>query len=518
MGCGEQSAAAERLWLRRAVVLTMDPARPAASAIGIAGGRILAVGDDEEVAVAIGPGAAVVDCAGGSVVPGFIDPHVHLLALARSLSSIDLSPPAVDSIAGLVAALRAGRRAAAGTAWLRGHGYDDALLAERRHPTRWDLDAVAVDRPIRIRHRTRHASVLNGAAIDWIRARAPDLLLASGVERRARDQAPTGVFYELEREITALVPKPSAAEALAALGEASDLLLGAGVTAIDDVSASTGAAEANLLRAAVGTGRVRQRLRLFWGAEGSDPPAAVDVVGIKLMLDEQAEPGSAFIPRLEAAHRRGFQIAVHAVEGSAIAIAVAAFEHALGRWPRPHRHRIEHGALCPPPLMDRLARLGLTVVTQPAFIAHAGERYADLVAPSERRWLYPLRTFARRGVSVAASSDAPVGPVAPLAGVAAAMHRRTRGGRPLNPTEALPFEAALGLYTRAAARACASEETHGAIMRGRVADLVVLDRDLTRVPAVEIDAARIRLVVVGGHPVKPGALGDRGPVIHRAVA
>jgi len=137
--------------------ITMDPTHPHAGRITIDGGRIVAVD---------GPltGGQLIDCAGGVLVPGFVDPHVHLLAAAAALCSVDCSPRAVRSIADIQTRLsEAGRDAADG--WLRATGYDEFALAEGRHPTRWDLDAAVPARPVRLQHRSGHAVVLNSVAM-----------------------------------------------------------------------------------------------------------------------------------------------------------------------------------------------------------------------------------------------------------------------------------------------------------------------------------------------------------------
>jgi hypothetical protein len=224
---------------------------------------------------------------------------------------------------------------------------------------------------------------------------------------------------------------------------------------------------------------------------------------VKLLLSDDGEVPEDFAAMLAAAHRRGFQVAVHAVEGPALAAAVAAFEAALTSAPRAHRHRIEHCALCPPPLADRIAALGLTVVVQPAFLHHAGDRYATEVAESERGWLYPLKSLAARGIHLAGSSDAPVGPVTPLLGIGAAVARRSARGHTVVADEALAVEDALALYTRGAAWATCAEGERGMLAPGRPADLVVLGADPTRTAAELLPEIRVALVVIDGELMWP---------------
>jgi predicted amidohydrolase YtcJ len=478
-------------------VVTGVPVRPRAQAVAIAGGRITAVGSNGEAAAAAGPAARFIDCAGGTVLPGFIDAHVHLLALARRASSVDLSPTRVDSLAALCHEVASAAARTPRGCWVRGSGYDEFYLRERRHPTRHDLDRVAPGTPVRVRHRSRHASVLNSAALQAVAERDPALLGAPGVERDATGM-PTGVLYDLDAALARVVPRPGPAELRAGLATASAELLAAGVTSVDDATPSTGAEELQVLRSAAADGILRQRLRVFWGPQQHGMPEDPTVPGVKLMLREGAGRDRGFEDMLETAHRRGLQVAVHAVEGSAIAVAIAAFEAVLKRWPRPHRHRIEHCALCPPPLMDRLRELGIMVVVQPGFLHHVGDRYVADVPVGEQPWLYPLRALRARGVPLAGSSDAPIGPLAPLVGVSAAVTRRSSRGAVVAANEALSVEEGLRLYGTGAAYATCAEGVRGRLAVGYAGDVIVLERDVIRLAAERLPNVSVSVVLIAG--------------------
>ena len=153
-------------------VLTMDPACPNGDAVVVGGGVIRYVGPSEGVRDWMGRGAEVVDCRGMTLLPGLHDAHCHLLATASALTGVDCRAPGVGSIIRLQQVVReeAGRREA-GT-WIRGFGYDERDLLEKRHPTRWDLDAAAPDHPVRIDHRSGHATVLNSRGLEMAGIRA----------------------------------------------------------------------------------------------------------------------------------------------------------------------------------------------------------------------------------------------------------------------------------------------------------------------------------------------------------
>ncbi|MFQ6030776.1 MAG: amidohydrolase family protein, partial [Dehalococcoidia bacterium] len=154
------------LLLVNARVLTLEPQLPVAGAVAISGDTLRAVGNSSDTKIWRGPHTRVIDCQGYTLLPGLIDAHCHLLALASSFTGVDCGPSVVTSLAELQQEIR--RRAEQTTPgeWIRGHGYDHLALAEGRHPTRRDLDQAAPNHPVRLDHRSGHASVLNSLALE----------------------------------------------------------------------------------------------------------------------------------------------------------------------------------------------------------------------------------------------------------------------------------------------------------------------------------------------------------------
>ncbi|MFQ5879155.1 MAG: amidohydrolase family protein, partial [Dehalococcoidia bacterium] len=247
------------------------------------------------------------------------------------------------------------------------------------------------------------------------------------------------------------------------------------------------------------------------GYEAMDNVDASTVRTVKIAIKELGDeiyPDEAVLAEMVAeAHARGFQVAVHAVAERAVAAAVAAFEGALARQPRPDhsfdsaqdkRHRIEHCGLCPPDLARRIGSLGLTVVTQPSFLYHNGDRFLRQVAPQVQPHLYPLRSLAQAGARLAASSDCPVVPPDPIAGIYGAVARRSKGGQRLPGEETLDVHMAVAMHTRDAARAAFLDEERGVIAAGMAADLVLLSADPTTVEAEELAGLRVEMTLSEG--------------------
>ncbi|HTY82050.1 MAG TPA: amidohydrolase family protein, partial [Dehalococcoidales bacterium] len=203
-----------------------------------------------------------------------------------------------------------------------------------------------------------------------------------------------------------------------------------------------------------------------------------------------------------ACHQAGFQLSFHAVEQKTVEAAVCAVEYITERAEvTGRRHRIEHCGECPIDLLERIKKLGMVIVTQPANLYYSGERYLATVAQSQLPWLYRIKAPLDAGVNVAGSSDTPVVPCDPLMGVYSAVMRRARSGQTLLPEERLTPETALKLFTINAAYADFDETIKGSIAPGKLADLVVLSDDPTRVPPENIKDIKVEMTIVGGKVV-----------------
>jgi predicted amidohydrolase YtcJ len=504
------------LMLSQATVLTMDPQRPQAEAVAIRAGRIVAVGTDAEVLPLRGQSTQLIDCRGAAVVPGFIDAHLHLRAYAWTFLGIDCRPHAVRSLAELQTVLHQHAAHLPPGQWLMGHGYDEFALAERRHPTCWDLDAATPHHPVRLAHRSRHAWVLNSLALAQLGIGRDFAAPAGGwVERDASSGEPTGLLVDMDAYLREHLPRIATPEVFRhGLRLANQTLLAAGVTTIQDASASNDLEAYEAFRTWVADGEVGVRVALLMGtaalpgviAIGLKPGAgspSLRVQGMKIRLDEGSggldPPPGMLNEQVWSAHRQGFPVAIHAVELPALVAALSAIRLAQERLPRPElRHRIEHCALCPQVCVEELAALGVAVVTQPAFLWYHGRRYLATVDPEQHSWLYRVKGLLNYGVPVAGSSDAPVVPPRPLEGVAAAITRQTPDGQVIGPTERVSGAEALWLFTQGAAWACGLESEVGSIKRGKRADVVVLDADPTRVPAADIPSIPVRMTMVDG--------------------
>lgn len=433
--------------------LIVRNARDAAGAplsIGMANGRIAAIGRD-----VIGSGPEF-DAEGMTADPGLHDHHIHLLATAAKIDSVDLADcRTVDAV---VTRLRGEARFA--DAWTRAIGYDERAGGL---PDRTVLDAWLPDRPLRIQDRTGGYWLLNTVGIERLGGPPFPECVELGPDGRPNGRIRRGDAWLRERI-------GSAPPSLALLGRR---LAQWGVTGITDAGASNGRAEAQLLADAM-----PQRL-VMMGTEELAAGEGYTLGPVKLLYDESGLPPVEHITRrISTARALGRNVAAHCVTLGELVFFLEALTEAGG--PRPG-DRIEHGGVIVESLIADIAEAGLTVVTQQNFIHDRGDRYRAQLDPDELGDLYRLGSLIRGGVKVLGGSDAPYGNPNPWVAIQAATDRRTREGVVIGAGEAIARDAALGLYASSV------------IEIGARADLILYDwpQDGAGVPSVG-------LTVIGG--------------------
>jgi predicted amidohydrolase YtcJ len=505
--------------LKNASIITMDARKPFAEMVAITGDKISLVADNDEVESVTGAGTRVIDCQGKTVVPGFNDAHCHLFSFIRKLLSFDLSQSSVSSIADIKAVIRRQAEDTPPGNWLIGTDYNEFYLAEKRCPTRWEIDEAAPDHPVVLSHRSLHACVLNSRALSLagINIETPDPP-GGIIERDLATGEPNGVLYEMLGYIREKVLPPLSDEELGkGVALANRHYLSYGITSLQEATVSNDYRRWQIIGGFKEPGKLRSRVYMMPGAHARSQfqeagltsgsgDSQMRLGAVKVMLSEatgQVQPPQEELNRLGLdCHRSGFQLAFHAIEESNVAAAVRALEYVndyspvVGR-----RHRIEHCSECPPYLLERLKKLEAVIVTQPPFVYYSGERYLATVATSQLPWLYRIKSPLESGLVVAGSSDSPVVPGNPLVGMYAAVTRKAESGQELLPEEAVSASQALALYTVNAAYASFEEDIKGSITSGKLADIVVLSDDPTEVPPERIKDIRVEMTILGGEVV-----------------
>ena len=220
-------------------IITVDDSRPAAQALAIRNGRVLAVGSRDEVEAAAGQGAEVRDMQGKTIVPGLIDAHGHISLTALSNGFANVQPPPagpISSIAQLQEVMKSWDQANPEATWLMGWGYDDSLMAEGRHPSRYDLDAISTEKPIMLTHVSGHLMACNSKCLELAGITAESEDPPGGVYQRVGDsQTPNGVLEESAiYKVFGLLPAATQAQRLALLEQAQAYYASHGITTVQD--------------------------------------------------------------------------------------------------------------------------------------------------------------------------------------------------------------------------------------------------------------------------------------------
>ena len=536
------------LLLVNANVLTMEPARPRATSVAIAGGRILAVDPDRDGLRA----REVVDLAGATVLPGFHDAHNHMAWFGLTLTEADLRPavaPTLDDLYAAVTRQAEGTAAGAGTDqhWVVGAGYDQNKLGA--HPDRDGLDRAAPGRRVWLRHTSGHMCVVSSAVLAdlGLADRARDV--PGGKVVTDQDDRPTGLLQETAQELVADLVRPYPVATLAdAIDRAGTRYLSEGITSVTEAGIGGGwightPVELAAYQTARDQGRLRVRVELMAVSDTLHALAAHPDDGLELGLDLGIRTGFgddwlrvgamkiftdgsligktaamtgdyAGLPGdrgylqadsdqltglIVAAHRSGWQVAAHAIGDWAIDLALDAYAEAQRRYPRPDtRHRIEHFAIVRPDQVTRAAELGVVPVPQGHFATELGDGFLAAIGPDRTGWLYRQRSLLDAGLTLTGSSDRPVVAGAPLLGVHDMVNRRTGSGAPFNAGEAITVEEALRAYTRGSAYASHAEQGRGTIAPGYLADLTVLAEDPAAVSPERIAGISVLATLVDG--------------------
>ncbi len=451
----------------------------------IARGRIAEIG----CALARRGGERLLDAAGGALLPGLHDHHIHLMAMAAAEASVPCGPPQVRSIESLGNALRLG---AERSGWIRGVGYHESVAG---HLDRALLDDLALDRPVRIQHRSGAMWVMNSPAVDRLGLdRAVD---QPGIERDATGRA-TGRLFRLDAWLRAQLEDGDPPS----LGDVSLRLASFGVTGLTDATAENSSAELRAFVAAAEGGELLQRLVVMGSPDLHSPThPMVEPGALKVLLEENDLPSFEQLQAIiETAHGGSRSVAVHCVTRSELVLAAAAFAAAGAR----PGDRIEHASVAPPDAVQLVANLPLTVVTQPGFIRERGDAYLVDVEPRDRPWLYRCAGFLRASVPLGGSTDAPFGDPDPWAAMRSAVDRRTEAGASFGPDEALTPERALALFTSPPERPGAAPRS---IQVGAPADLCLLDRPWSRARE-ELSSGLIVAALRGGSVIWPNSEAD----------
>jgi predicted amidohydrolase YtcJ len=477
-------------------------------------GRIETMGEVESLAGDLEPGTDIVDLGGKTVLPGFIDTHVHVAETGLLRHGVDLG--SAQTVSQVLEMLSGAFPDRSHEEFFRAHSLDPSQMREKRYPRREELDLISDRVPIFVLRRDGHSCVVNSAFLRICRLDGEIF----GVELDPQTGGPSGVLraQALERARECRNRFLGDEDRSQAVREACRQASARGVTTVHAICSRLGDVDLMGRLAAElpvdvvpylsirRVSAVQERgLRSIGGDLLADGSLSSHTAALmEPYADRPDERGVLYFQKqqlldfVEKAHSAGLQVAVHAIGDRAVEQVLSVYEEVLDRQPcSDHRHRIEHAELLTRDQIRRIAQRGIALAVQPAFEAFwggPGGMYASRLGPDRVRRTNPFRPLVDADVSIAGGSDSYITPIDPLAGIAAAVAHP-------NPDHRLTVEEAARIFTAGGAHLAFQEHDRGLLRAGLRADLVVLSDDPNTVVADKIAALGVEMVIKDGRVV-----------------
>jgi predicted amidohydrolase YtcJ len=515
------------------IVWTGEPDKPWAEAVALSGDRIAAVGSTAEIRHGVSPQTKVIDARGGMVVPGFIDSHVHFLAGGMNLASVQLRDARTPS--DFISRIKAFAATVPRGTWITGGDWDHENWGGELPQRSW-IDSITPDNPVWINRLDGHMALANSVAMRAAGVPMSGGDIAGGTITRDATGQPSGIFKDNAQElIDRAVPDPDPAMLDRALDAAMSYANTRGVTSVDHMGTWSDLA---VFERAHRAGKLRTRIYaavpLSTWARLRDTVAArgrgdswLRIGGLKGFVDGSLGSHTAAMmqPFTDApadsgllvntpenlyswtsnADKANLHVIVHAIGDRAINLQLGIFERVeRENGARDRRFRIEHAQHIAPPDIPRFGELGVIPSMQPYHAIDDGRWAEKVIGPERAKTTYAFRALRDTRARLAFGSDWPVAPATPLEGIYAAVTRRTLDDRHPGgwiPEQKIAVEDALRAYTSGGAYASFEEHEKGSLAPGKLADIVIIDRDLTKIAPETIRDAKIDYTIVGGRIV-----------------
>jgi predicted amidohydrolase YtcJ len=513
-----------------------------AEAIAVRGDRILAVGDGADLLKLKGPETIVVDLGGRFVMPGFNDAHAHLAAGGAEKLNVDLKD--VKSLDEFRARIRAKVETAKPGDWVLGGGWDENLWPVKALPTRWDVDEVSAKHPVFLERVDGHIAVANTQALKLASITIASRDPRGGKIDRDSNGQPNGILRERAREaVTNVIPPPTHDRRMEAMEAALAEAARWGVTSVQDNSSwEDFQVLEELEKAGKLTARVTEWLPFNDSIEQLDGKRKAHAPSDSLLhtgmlkgfmdgslgsrtaalIEPYADDAkNSGLPQYdpvklnEMAKERvlaGYQLGFHAIGDKGVQMALDAFGEAersarekkvkAGNGGADYRLRIEHAQVTTPQQVVKFRDLKVVASMQPSHLLTDMKWAEARVGPKRAEHSYAWAEFLQRGVTLAFGTDFPVESISPFRGLYAATTRKSESGKEeYFPDQKITMDQAIAAYTAGSAFAEFAEKDKGLIVAGKLADFVVLDRDLTAVVPQKLLETKILRTVVGGKTV-----------------
>ncbi|GIO06778.1 amidohydrolase [Brevibacillus reuszeri] len=519
-------------------VVTVDAENRIMEAVAVKGNQILAAGSNEEIRQHIHADTKIIDLQGKSLLPGFIDAHLHITIYGTNKLGVDCKAMGIQSIAELLDALKEQANKTAIGGWVRACGFDENLMMEKRYPTLAELDEISTNHPIFVMRTCAHHSVVNSCAMGIAQYDRDTPDPQGGRIDRDESGALTGFLVETAHMKMFELAAFNEAEYKKGLRMASKDFVAAGITSVHDaggygpenyramqkavqegdvkvriyaIICSLNQSEdfvRKMIEAGLVTGTGDNRFRIGPAKVFTDGASIAPTMAMRepftskpqdygILYYEQDELNTI----LGEAHAKGFQITAHAQGDRAIEMLLNCFEAALEAHPREnHRHRIEHAGVSAPDLLRRMADLGVVPIPNPAFIYDYGDSYVKNIGERVGH-MFPARDQFDLKIIAAGASDSPVTDFNPLIGIHAAVNRQSKSGQVVGDNQRVSVMEGIRMFTWNGAYASFEEGIKGSIEPGKLADLVVLDGNILDTPKERIKEMKVEMTMIDGEIV-----------------
>ena len=539
------------LIIKNGNVVTVNANDEVNEAVAIKDDKIIFTGSNKGAEEFVSQNTTLIDAHGRTVIPGFIDAHLHLGMFGLlDHGVIDISSSKVQSIEDIKELIREAANDVEPGRWIKLQGYDDNKLREKRHPSKEDLDEVAPDNPVQCMRCCCHLSVYNSAALKKIGI-IDDSGYAPGEVVMNDNGEPYGLLKETAHWNACEKVEFYEDELIQGYLNADRILMKNGVTSAHDAGGYYGSRYYKVMQEMCNSGRINVRMypmlfNLFGKKQARDFLKHFELTGVhtgcgnshfklgpaKIMLDGSSSgPSSAMIESyshmpskgilvwsqeeadkaVEELHREGFQVTAHAVGDMAVTIMVNAIEKAMKKFPRKDcRHRIEHCGITNPELLDKIAELHIIPVSNPSFIAVNGTDYNRFYG-ERTEYMFALREYRNRGVITAIGSDSPVTDANPMYGFFGALNRRDmKTGEDVGASQRVSLMELIRMYTYNGAYASFEEDVKGSIESGKLADIVILSENVFDCPPEDIMRIKVDVTICGGKVAYSRSLQNEG--------
>jgi predicted amidohydrolase YtcJ len=520
-----------------AVVHTMDPAQPVAEAVAIYGNRIVAAGSTNDIRKLAGPNTRTIDAKGRLLLPGFNDAHTHFLSGGFQLSSVDLRD--ANSPQEFAARIKAFAEKLPKGRWVTGGDWDHERWPDAKLPTKELIDSFTAETPVFVNRLDGHMALANSLALKLAGVTRETADPPGGVIVRNKSGEPTGVLKDAAQNFVWKVVSPATfEEKLDAARAATNYAAKLGVTSVQDMSAGD---DVGIYQTLLDRGELKTRIyavsplpswervarmgvRAHFGSEmlrvgglkgfadgslGSttalfyepyrDDPSTSGIAG------DEMYPEGVMLERVSEADRAGLQVMIHAIGDRANDLILSIYEQVeRENGKRDRRFRIEHAQHLRAQDIPRFARDGVIASMQPYHAIDDG-RWAEKRIGKERiKTTYAFRSLLDSGATLAFGTDWTVAPLNPLLSIYAAVTRRTLDGKNPNgwvPEQKITVQETVRAYTLGSAYAEFQENVKGSITAGKLADIVLLSRDIFKIDPNEIESVKVVMTMVDGRVV-----------------